>query len=158
MKTTLIIVGKTQNKHIASLVDEYANRLSHYNLGFNLFVIPELKNTNKKSINQQKTEEGEAILKMIQPTDFVALLDESGEELSSVSFSKWINGKMNSLSKRLVFIIGGPYGFSEKIYARANHQLSLSRMTFSHQMVRLIFLEQLYRAMTILRGEPYHHE
>ncbi len=158
MKTTLILVGKTQNKHIGSLVDEYVDRLSHYNLGFQVLVIPELKNTNKKSINQQKTEEGDAILKMIQPTDYVVLLDEAGEELSSMSFSKWINGKMNSVSKRLIFIIGGPYGFSEKIYARANHQLSLSRMTFSHQMVRLIFMEQLYRAMTILRGEPYHHE
>ena len=110
------------------------------------------------STSQQKNAECNLVLKLIQPSDFVVLLDEHGKEYDSVSFSKWINAKMNTVAKRLVFVIGGPYGFSEEMYARANEKLSLSKMTFSHQMIRLIFIEQLYRAMTILKGEPYHHE
>ncbi len=158
MKTTLILVGRTNNNHISSLCDEYVQRLSHYNLGFSVSVVPELKNTKSMSTGQQKIAECNLVLKLIQPSDFVVLLDEHGKEYDSVSFSKWINAKMNTVAKRLVFVIGGPYGFSEEMYARANEKLSLSKMTFSHQMIRLIFIEQLYRAMTILKGEPYHHE
>mgnify|MGYP002620022864 CR=1 FL=1 len=158
MKTTLILVGKTNDVHISALCDEYVSRLSHYNLGFSITVIPDLKNTKNMSVSQQKISECGSILKQIQPGDYVVLLDEHGKELDSITFSKWINTKMNTVSKRLVFVIGGPYGFSEEMYARANEKLSLSKMTFSHQMFRLIFIEQVYRAMTILKGEPYHHE
>lgn len=158
MKTTLILVGKTNNVHVSSLCDDYVQRLGHYNLGFSMTVVPDLKNTKNMSAQQQNTLECNSILKLIQPSDFVVLLDEHGKEYDSLSFSKWVNGKMSTVSKRLVFVIGGPYGFSDEIYARANEQLSLSKMTFSHQMIRLIFIEQLYRAMTILKGEPYHHE
>lgn len=158
MKTLLILVGKTNERHISALCDVYITRLSHYNLGFSIAIIPDLKNTKNMSVNQQKSLECAFILKQIQPGDYVVLLDERGREYDSLSFSRWINTKMNMVSKRLVFVIGGPYGFSDEIYARANEKLSLSKMTFSHQMVRLVFIEQLYRAMTILKGEPYHHE
>ena len=158
MKTLLILVGKTNERHISALCDVYITRLSHYNLGFSIAIIPDLKNTKNMSVNQQKSLECTSILKQIQPGDYVVLLDERGREYDSLSFSRWINTKMNMVSKRLVFVIGGPYGFSDEIYARANEKLSLSKMTFSHQMVRLVFIEQLYRAMTILKGEPYHHE
>ena len=157
MRATLLLVGKTVNKHFVELIDEYAGRVKHY-MGFDITVIPELKNTKGLSAEQQKQQEGELILKQLQTGDHVVLLDEHGKEWRSVEFSRWMEQKMQTVGKRLVFIIGGPYGFSPEVYARANEKLSLSKMTFSHQMVRLIFVEQLYRAMTIMRGEPYHHE
>ena len=157
MRTYLILIGKTANSHIVSLIDDYASRLKHY-IGFDICTIPELKNTKSLSAEQQKQQEGELILKQLQAGDHVVLLDEHGKELRSVEFSHYMEQRMQTVSKRLVFIIGGPYGFSPDVYAKANEKLSLSKMTFSHQMVRLIFVEQLYRAMTIMRGEPYHHE
>ena len=158
MKTLLILVGKTTDKRLQSLFDDYADRLSHYNLGFSVAVVPELKNTKSLSEGQQKQAEGNAIMKLLQPSDFVLLLDERGKEHTSVGMAGYMEEKMNQSTRRLVFIIGGPYGFSPEMYARANDKISLSKMTFSHQMVRLIFVEQLYRAMTIIKGEPYHHE
>jgi len=157
MKVSLLLVGKTVNKHFVDLIDEYAGRVKHY-IGFEIITIPELKNTKNLSADQQKQQEGELILKQLQPGDCVVLLDEHGKEYRSIEFSKYMENKMNVVSKRLVFIIGGPYGFSPDVYAKAHEKISLSKMTFSHQMIRLIFVEQLYRAMTIMRGEPYHHE
>lgn len=157
MKTLLILVKKTTDPHISALTEEYVGRLKHY-LTFDVVVVPELKNNKKMSEEQQKQLEGEQILRLLQPGDHVVLLDERGRELRSVELADWMANKMNTLSHRLVFIIGGPYGFSDDVYAAAQQKLSLSKMTFSHQMVRLIFVEQLYRAMTIIRGEPYHHE
>ena len=157
MRIGLILVGKTVNKHFVELIDDYSGRVKHY-VGFDITVIPELKNTKNLSTDQQKQQEGELILKQLQGGDHVVLLDEHGKEFRSVEFSKWVEQKMQTVNKRLVFIIGGPYGFSPEVYAKANEKISLSKMTFSHQMVRLIFVEQLYRAMTIMRGEPYHHE
>ena len=121
-------------------------------------VIPELKNTKSLSAEQQKEKEGELICKALQPGDFVVLLDEHGKERRSIEFADWMKHKMNTVNKRLIFIIGGPYGFSQSVYDRANEKISMSKMTFSHQMIRLIFVEQLYRAMNILNGGPYHHE
>lgn len=157
MRITLLLVGKTVNKHFVELIDDYAARVKHY-VGFDIVTIPELKNTKNLSAEQQKQQEGELIQKQLQAGDHVVLLDEHGKELRSVEFSRWMEQKMQTVGKRLVFIIGGPYGFSPDVYAKANEKLSLSKMTFSHQMVRLIFVEQLYRAMTIMKGEPYHHE
>ena len=157
MKTLLMMVGKTNDQRIISLVDEYSNRLKHYNIGFDIQVIPQLKNTKNLSDLQQKQMEGIAILNNLQTGDFVVLLDEKGREHSSQEFAEWMIKRMNMVPKRLVFIIGGPYGFSKEVYSRKNDMISLSRMTFSHQMVRLVFVEQLYRAMTIINNEPYHH-
>ena len=157
MKVALILVGKTVNKHFVELIDEYAGRVKHY-IGFDIITIPELKNTKSLSVDQQKQQEGELILKQLQAGDHVVLLDEHGKEFRSVEFSSYMEQKMQTVNKRLVFVIGGPYGFSPDVYGKANEKISLSKMTFSHQMVRLIFVEQLYRAMTIMRGEPYHHE
>ena len=156
MKTELILVGRTVNKHFVAGIEDYAERIGHY-MPFNMMTIPELKNTKNLSEEQQKLAEGELILKQIQPQDTVVLLDEHGREMRSVEFARWLEQKRNT-ARRLVFVIGGPYGFSQAVYARANEQLSLSRMTFSHQMVRLVFTEQIYRACTIIKGEPYHHE
>ena len=156
MKTILILVGKTQSKIFKVGIDDYVNRIEHY-MPFSITTIPELKNTKSLSEDQQKQKEGELILKEIQPSDTVVLLDEHGAEFRSIEYANWLKQKQNT-ARRLVFIIGGPYGFSPDIYARANEKISLSRMTFSHQMVRLIFTEQLYRACTIIKGEPYHHE
>src|SRR5574344_1835840 len=156
-KLSLILVGKTVNKHFVELIDDYASRVKHY-IGFDIIVIPELKNTKNLTSDQQKQQEGDLILRQVQPGDHVVLLDERGKEFRSVEFSKYMEQKMHTVSKRLVFIIGGPYGFSPEVYAKANEKISLSKMTFSHQMIRLIFVEQLYRAMSIMRGEPYHHE
>ena len=156
MKTILILVGKTTDKHFQAGIADYVDRIGHY-MPFELVTIPELKNTKSLTEEQQKAAEGELILKQLQPADTVVLLDEHGRELRSVEFARWLEQKRNT-ARRLVFIIGGPYGFSPAVYARANEQLSLSKMTFSHQMVRAIFAEQLYRAFTILKGEPYHHE
>ena len=157
MKVALILVGKTVNKHFVELIDEYAGRVKHY-IGFDMVTIPELKNTKNLSVEQQKQQEGALILKQLQAGDCVVLLDEHGKEFRSVEFAKYMEQKMQTVSKRLVFVIGGAYGFSPDVYAQANEKLSLSKMTFSHQMIRMIFVEQLYRAMTIMKGEPYHHE
>ena len=156
MKTELILVGKTVNKHFVALIDDYVGRINHY-MPFSITTIPELKNTKALSIEQQKTLEGEQILKKIQSGDTVVLLDEHGREMTSVETATWMEKRQHTV-RRLVFVIGGAYGFSQAVYDRANEMLSLSRMTFSHQMVRLIFAEQIYRACTIIKGEPYHHE
>jgi 23S rRNA (pseudouridine1915-N3)-methyltransferase len=156
MKTLLIQVGKTVNKHFVAGINDYVERVNHY-MPFELMTIPELKNTKNLSEDQQKQAEGELILKMLQPSDTVVLLDEHGKEYRSVEFARWLEQKRNT-ARRLVFVIGGPYGFSEAVYARANEQISLSKLTFSHQMIRLVFTEQIYRACTIIKGEPYHHE
>ena len=156
MKTLLILVGKTNDKHFAAGISDYVERIGHY-MPFDVVTIPELKNTKNLTEEQQKTTEGELILKQLQPSDTVVLLDEHGRELRSVEFARWMEQKRNTV-RRLVFVIGGPYGFSPAVYARANEQVSLSKMTFSHQMVRLVFTEQVYRACTIIKGEPYHHE
>ncbi len=156
MKITLILNGKTEDDYIVKGFSIYENRLKHY-IPFETIVIPALKNTKAISIEQQKQKEGELIIKNIQISDKLILLDENGKEYNSVGFSDFIQKEMNSGIKNLVFVVGGPYGFSEEIYKRANGRISLSKMTFSHQMVRLFFVEQLYRAMTILKNEPYHH-
>lgn len=151
------MIGKTTNQNLINLQDEYQNRLKFY-VPFELAVIPELKNTKNLSITEQMDKEGDLILKQLEPNDDVVLLDERGKQYSSVGFSEFLSKKMLTSQKRMVFVVGGPYGFSEKVYNRANGKISLSSMTFSHQMIRMIFTEQLYRAMTILKGEPYHHE
>lgn len=156
MKTELIIVGRTANKHFAAGIDDYAERIVHY-MPFSITTIPELRATKNLSEEQQKQAEGEQILRLLQPSDTVVLLDEHGKELRSIELADWLEKKRNT-ARRLVFVIGGPYGFSSAVYERANEKLSLSRLTFSHQMVRLVFTEQLYRACTIIKGEPYHHE
>jgi len=158
MKIMLLIVGKTSNKHIQTLVNEYLERLKHYKIGIDIHVISDIKNSNKLSALEQKKAEGAKILRIIDKHDFIVLLDEHGVEHTSVQLAKWIENKMNSSIKRIVFIIGGAYGFSSEIYNYKDEMISLSKLTFSHQMVRLIFIEQLYRAMTILNNEPYHHE
>ncbi len=157
MKITLLVVGKTEDKYLIEGIDKYLNRLKHY-IGFNLVVIPEIKNTKNLTQAQQKTKEAELIFKQISNLDMVILLDEKGKKYSSVSFANYLNKQMISSVQHMVFIIGGPYGFDESIYKRAGSSISLSEMTFSHQMVRLFFVEQLYRAFSILKGEPYHHE
>lgn len=156
MKITLLVVGKTTDSHIEALIQEYQKRLTHY-LPFTLQVIPELKNTKALTSEQQKQAEGELILRTITPAIDLILLDEHGKEYRSIEFADYIQKRMSS-GRDVVFVVGGPYGFSEAVYQRANGKISLSKMTFSHQMVRLFFVEQIYRAMTILRGEPYHHE
>lgn len=156
MKTVLILVGKTNGKLFAAGIDDYVGRINHY-MPMSVVTIPELKSTKNLSQEQQKEAEGRLIMEQLQPSDTVVLLDEHGKEPRSVELARWLEHKRQT-SRRLVFVIGGPYGFSQQVYSRANEQLSLSRMTFSHQMVRLIFAEQLYRACTIIQGEPYHHE
>ncbi|HRW63970.1 MAG TPA: 23S rRNA (pseudouridine(1915)-N(3))-methyltransferase RlmH [Bacteroidales bacterium] len=157
MKIKLIVVGKTDSSFIAEGIKEYEKRLKHY-IGFEMIVIPDIKNTKNLSEAQQKQREGELIQGLFNAGDYVVLLDERGSELSSVSFSQFIEKQMLSGVKNLIFIIGGPYGFSDLLYQKAQTKVSLSKMTFSHQMVRMIFVEQLYRAFTILKGEPYHHQ
>ena len=156
MKFVLINIGKTLDIHLSSLQEQYQNRLKHY-LNFEVINIPELKNTKNLSSSEQAAKESDLILKKLEIGDDVILLDERGTEFTSVEFADFLSKKMHSSNKRIVFVTGGAYGFSEELYRRANNIVSLSRMTFSHQMVRLIFVEQLYRAMTILKGEPYHH-
>ena len=156
MKITLLVIGKTDAKYLIEAIDEYKNRLVHY-LPFEMTVLPDIKNVRNLSEAQQKEREGEQILKALQPGDYLVLLDENGREFTSVQFASYIDKKMQTVPKRLVFVIGGPYGFSEAVYRSAQEKISLSKMTFSHQMVRLIFVEQIYRAMTILNNEPYHH-
>ena len=157
MNIKLIAIGKTDNKNLQSLIDEYQKRLSFY-IKFDLHIIPDIKNIKNLSESQQKDKEGEMILAKITPTDQLILLDEKGITFSSIDFSEELQKKMNSGLKTLVFVIGGPYGFSDKVYDKAQGKISLSLMTFSHQMVRLFFIEQLYRGFTILKNEPYHHQ
>ena len=156
MKSELIVIGKTVDKHIIACIEDYNKRISHY-MSFGITTIPNIKDTKNMSEDVQKEKEGEMILKMIQSSDHVVLLDEHGKSFRSIEFAEWIVQKQIH-TRKLVFVIGGPYGFSPKVYERANEKLSLSKMTFSHQMIRLIFIEQIYRACTIIKGEPYHHE
>jgi 23S rRNA (pseudouridine1915-N3)-methyltransferase len=157
MKITLLTVGKTDDKYILEGINKYLKRLKHY-IKFDTQELPELKKTKSLSEDQQKAKEAELIFKHINNTDHVILLDEKGTEVSSMHFADFLNKKMIGSVQHLVFIIGGPYGFDNTLYQRANDKISLSKMTFSHQMVRLFFTEQVYRAFTILKGEPYHHE
>ena len=157
MKIKLLTIGKTDDKNLQALIRTYENRLKHY-IKFELEVIPDIKNTKNLSEKQQKEKEGDLILKKIVATDNLILLDEKGYEFRSVEFSRFLQKKMNGGIKQMVLVIGGPYGFSEKIYQKASGKISLSKMTFSHQMIRLFVVEQIYRAFTILKNEPYHHE
>ena len=157
MKITLLVVGKTTDPHFMAGIDEYARRIRHY-LPFDMEIIPELRNTKSLSEEQQKEKEADLLLKAFLPGDHIVLLDEHGREFRSLEFASWMEKKMAAGLKRLVFVVGGPYGFSPRVHAAASEKISLSRMTFSHQMIRLIFAEQIYRAMTILNHEPYHHE
>ena len=157
MNIKLIAIGKTDHKNLQALMDEYQKRLSFY-IKFELEIIPDIKNAKNLSEPQQKEKEGELILQKLSPTDFLILLDENGKSFSSVEFSEELQKKMNAGIKTLVYVIGGPYGFSEAVYQKAQQKISLSKMTFSHQMARLFFIEQLYRGFTILRNEPYHHQ
>lgn len=157
MKITLLTVGKTDKDWVKQGMDIYVSRLKHY-IPFSVVEIPELKNVSSLTKEQIKVREGELILKNIRPADDVILLDERGKEFSSVEFAKVIQDKITYAGKDIVYVIGGAYGFSDAVYQRANSRISLSRMTFSHQMVRAIFIEQVYRAFTIMKGEPYHHE
>lgn len=156
MKITLLVVGKTTDPRLASLIDEYRQRLTHY-VPFDFVVLPDLKNAKSLTEEQVKTAEGEAILRFLTPAMEVILLDEHGREFRSVEYADWLQKKMGA-GRDLTLVIGGPYGFSKPVYDRADGKLSLSPMTFSHQMIRIMAIEQLYRAMTILRHEPYHHE
>jgi 23S rRNA (pseudouridine1915-N3)-methyltransferase len=157
MKSIFLVVGRTVDPHFTVIIDEYVKRIKHY-MPFDMEVIPELRNTKSMTEKVQKEKEADAILKALQPGDHVVLLDEHGKEFRSLEFATWIQQKMSMSPTRLVFIVGGPYGFSQRIYDVAREKISLSKMTFSHQMIRLIFTEQIYRAMTILNNEPYHHE
>lgn len=157
MKIKLLAIGKTDQKQLQLLIDEYEQRLKHY-VKFHLEIIPDVKKAKNLTQEQQKEKEGELILSKIQNTDQLILLDDKGKQFTSVAFSKYLQKKMNSGLKQLVFVIGGPYGFSKAVYAKAQGKISFSTMTFSHQMIRLFVVEQIYRGFTILRNEPYHHE
>lgn len=157
MNITLLCIGKTDDPNLAALINIYTKRLGHY-VNFNLEIIPDLKKVKNLSEDQQKEKEGSLILNKIGAQDQLILLDEKGKEFNSISFSQYLQKKMNSGTKTLVFVIGGPYGFSPEIYAKAQGKISLSKMTFSHQMIRLFITEQLYRGFSILRNEPYHHQ
>jgi 23S rRNA (pseudouridine1915-N3)-methyltransferase len=157
MKITFITVGKTEDAYLKDGIEKYVKRLKHYTK-LEMVEIPELKNTKALTEEQQKTKEAELILKKVGATDYLILLDENGAEFTSVQFANYINKRSVSSSANLIFVVGGPYGFDQLVYQRANDKLSLSRMTFSHQMVRLFFVEQLYRAYSIIKGEPYHHQ
>ncbi len=157
MQLKVILVGKTEEDYLKHGIDKYIKRLKNY-LPLVVVEIPALKNTKKLSIDQQKQKEGELILQKTEKSDFIVLLDEKGKEFSSMGFSKYFQTKMNSGAKSLCLIIGGPYGFSQDVYSRAQQKIALSQMTFSHQMIRLLLFEQCYRAMSILRNEPYHHQ
>ncbi len=157
MKLKLVVVGKTDDPQLAKLIATYESRLSHY-LKFEMVVLPTIKNTKNLSEEEQKLKEGGLILHTLTASDYVTLLDEKGKQFTSKEFSNYLQKRMNSGIKNLVLVVGGPYGFSQPVYERCNDRISLSKMTFSHQMVRLFAVEQLYRAFTILRNEPYHHE
>ncbi|PJR03485.1 23S rRNA (pseudouridine(1915)-N(3))-methyltransferase RlmH [Avrilella dinanensis] len=157
MNIKLLVVGKTDDKNLQALIEEYVKRVSFY-VKFDVEIIPDIKNAKNLSVIQQKEKEGSLILSKVSPSDWLILLDEKGKSFSSTQFADFLQKRMNSGIKNLFFVIGGPYGFSDEVYAKANGKISLSSMTFSHQMVRLFFIEQLYRGYTILRNEPYHHE
>lgn len=157
MKVLIIHCGKTEDSYLITGIEKYEKRLKHY-LSIETLCLPALKNTKALSKEEQKEKEGSILLSKLLNTDFIVLLDEKGKQFSSVDFSKYLTQHINTGTRRIVFITGGPYGFSEEVYAKTNFKISLSAMTFSHQMVRLFFIEQLYRAMTIHKGEPYHHE
>lgn len=157
MKILLLVIGKTDENYLTEGIHKYCKRLRHY-IGFDFEEIPDLKNRKSLSESQQKKQEGILIISKLKAGDKLILLDDKGKDFSSVGFSKHLQQHMNSGIKRLVFVVGGPYGFDESIYAKAQAKLSLSKMTFSHQMIRLFFVEQVYRALTILKNEPYHHE
>jgi len=157
MNIKLIAIGKTDDKQLLQLIEQYQKRLKHY-IKFDLDIIPDIKNVKNLSEKQQKEKEGELILKKLSPTDVLVLLDENGKQFTSVDFSSYLQKKMNAGIKQLVFVIGGPYGFSEAVYQKAQGKVSLSKMTFSHQMIRLFVVEQIYRGFTILKNEPYHHQ
>ena len=157
MNIELVVVGKTDSKEVEALVEMYAKRVNRY-CRFSITTLADVRNTRNMAPSRQKQLEGEAILKMVGDGDCLTLMDERGSQYTSIEFSQWLQKRMLSGVKRLLLVIGGPYGFSDEVYARANQKISLSRMTFSHQIVRAIFTEQLYRAFTILNNEPYHHE
>lgn len=157
MQIKLIAIGKTDDKQLLQLIEQYQKRLKHY-IKFNLDIIPDIKNVKNLSEKQQKEKEGELILKKLNSTDILILLDENGKQFSSVDFSTYLQKKMNAGIKQLVFAIGGPYGFSDSVYQKAQGKVSFSKMTFSHQMIRLFVVEQIYRGFTILKNEPYHHQ
>lgn len=157
MKITLLAIGKTNTKYLQEGIEQYIKRLSHY-IPFEFKILPDVKTTKGLTQEKQKEMEGQMFLNCIQSGDVVVLLDEKGKEMTSREFSVYLDKKMVTVAKNLIFVIGGPYGFSQEIYNRANEKLSLSKMTFSHEMIRLFFIEQIYRAMTILKGEPYHHD
>lgn len=156
MRTALIVIGKTANKHLSALINDYSERINHY-MPFEITYLPEVKECGNMPEEQQKEKEADLILKNLNTTDNIILLDEHGINLTSIELSKWLNKKKQS-GRKLVFIIGGPYGFSERVYKRTNEKISLSSLTFSHDMARLLLCEQIYRASTILKGESYHHE
>jgi len=156
MTIKLIVIGKTDNKQLQSLIEDYQKRLGHY-IKFNFEIIPDLKNTKHLSEAQQKQKEGELILAKLNNSDVLIVLDENGKQHDSMGFASYLQKHMNSGIKQLVFVIGGPYGFSQDVYNTAQGKISLSKMTFSHQMIRLFVIEQLYRGFTILKNEPYHH-
>jgi 23S rRNA (pseudouridine1915-N3)-methyltransferase len=157
VKILLLTIGNTDKRYMKEGIDDYVKRLSFY-IPFETKVIPDLKNRSTLSVELQKDKEGQLILNQVVTGDVVILLDERGSEFTSIEFSRWIEKKMNAGTRQLVFVIGGPYGFSKRVYQRSDHKISLSQLTFSHQMVRMIFVEQVYRAMTIIKNEPYHHE
>jgi 23S rRNA (pseudouridine1915-N3)-methyltransferase len=157
VKILLLTIGNTDKQYMREGIDDYVKRLSFY-LPFEMKVIPDIKNRSSFSTELQKEKEGQLILNQISSGDFLVLLDERGSEFSSLEFSKWIEKKMIAATRQLVFVIGGPYGFSNTVYQRSDIKISMSKMTFSHQMARMIFVEQIYRAMTIIKNEPYHHE
>ena len=157
MEISLIVIGKTNARYFQEGIDEYIKRLKHY-IPYSITVLPDIKNTKKLTEEQQKEAEGKLMLDALKPGDCLVLLDERGKEFTSVAFADYLQRKMNAGLRRLVFVIGGPYGFSQSVYDRADEKISLSKMTFSHEMIRLFFTEQIYRAMTIQRGEPYHHQ
>ncbi|WP_047415531.1 23S rRNA (pseudouridine(1915)-N(3))-methyltransferase RlmH [Cellulophaga sp. Hel_I_12] len=157
MHIKLLAIGKTDSSQLSELTDEYQNRLKHY-IKFEFEVLPDIKNTKNLSEAQQKEKEGEALLKKLNPTDILILFDENAKQYTSVNFADFLQKKMNAGTKQLVFAIGGPYGFSDRVHLKAQGKISLSKMTFSHQMIRLFIVEQVYRAFTILKNEPYHHQ
>ena len=157
MKIALLQTGKTSDKHISAVADLYVNRINKYS-GFEIITLPDLKNTKNMSLQEQKLKEGKKVIQSTGIDDFVILLDENGKEIRTVEFSVWMEKIFMLPKKRIVFVIGGPWGFSDEVYNRADYRMSLSKMTFPHQLVRLLFLEQLYRVFTIIKGEPYHHE
>ena len=157
MKITLLAIGKTNTKYLQEGIEQYIKRLSHY-IPFEFKILPDVKTTKGLTQEKQKEMEGQMFLNCIQSGDVVVLLDEKGKEMTSREFSVYLDKKMVTVAKNLIFVIGGPYGFSQEMYNRANEKLSLSKMTFSHEMIRMFFIEQIYRAMTFLKGEPYHHD